>query len=247
MGSTKTEDRMQEDRQEAAKRVAGERVAAMVEDGMCLGLGTGSTAARAIEALGRRIREEGLRLAGVATSFFAERMARAHGIRLLTFDEVDELDLAFDGADEVDPALNLIKGRGAAHTREKVVASCARRFVVLVDESKLVDRLGTKRPVPVEVLPMAAAPVQRALERMGARAELRMGQQKDGPVVTDQGLWVIDATFPGGLDDPAACGRALRALPGVLDHGLFIGMATEVLVGMPGGDVRRLLPAEGHR
>ena len=126
-----------------AKKAAGEKVAAMVEPGMRLGLGTGSTAAWAIRALGRRVREEGLRVVGVPTSYAAEQLARAEGIPLVTLADVEALDLAFDGADEVSPELNLIKGRGAAHTREKVVASLARRFVVLVDESKLVDRLRT--------------------------------------------------------------------------------------------------------
>ncbi|GIV59969.1 ribose-5-phosphate isomerase RpiA [Rhodocaloribacter litoris] len=224
----------------AAKRAVGEQVAAMVEDGMCLGLGTGSTAACALEALGRRIRDEGLHVSGIPTSFFAEQLARTCGIPLVTFEDVDRVDLAFDGADEVDPHLNLIKGRGAAHTREKVVATQAARFVVLVDETKLVDRLGTRMPVPVEVLPMAARPVRRALERLGARAELRMGARKDGPVVTDQGFWVIDARFEAGLDDPAALDHALKRLPGVLDHGLFIGLATDVLVGEEDGGVRHL-------
>lgn len=233
---------MTTDPRAAAKRAVGERVAAMVADGMRLGLGTGSTAARAIEALGRRVRAEGLRVAGIPTSFFAERLAREHGIPLTTFDAVDRLDLAFDGADEVDPNLDLIKGRGAAHTREKVVAAQARRFVVLVDETKLVGRLGAKMPLPVEVLPMAATPVMRALERMGARPELRMGLRKDGPVVTDQGFWIVDAHFDGGIEDPAALDAALLALPGVLDHGLFIARATDVLVGEPGGAVRRLRP-----
>lgn len=223
-----------------AKKAAGEKVAAMVESGMRLGLGTGSTAAWAIRALGRRVREEGLRVVGVPTSYAAEQLARAEGIPLVTLADVEELDLAFDGADEVSPELNLIKGRGAAHTREKVVASLARRFVVLVDESKLVDRLGTRWPVPIEVLPMAAEPVLRQLRRIGAEPVLRMGKCKDGPVVTDQGFWVIDARFPGGIDDPHALAVTLSTMPGVLDHGLFLGLATDVLVGQADGQVRHI-------
>ena len=222
--------------QQAAKKAVGEQAAAMVEAGMRVGLGTGSTAAFAIAALGRRVREEGLEITGTPTSFAAERLARQHKIPLATLDELDELDLAFDGADEVDPALNLIKGRGGAHTREKVVAWVARRFLVLADASKMVERLGTHHPVPVEVLPMATAPVSRALEQLGADPALRMAERKDGPVVTDQGLWILDARFDA-LTDPADLDRRLNALPGVLGHGLFIGMATDVLVGTPGGEV----------
>lgn len=220
-----------------AKRRVGQEVAGWVEDGMVVGLGTGSTAVRAIEALGRRTREEALSLRCVATSFFAERAARELGLPLVTLDDVDRIDLAFDGADEVGPEFHLIKGRGAAHTREKVVESNADRFVVLVDESKLVDRMGTKFPVPVEVLPMACPSVMRRLAALGCVPTLRIGQRKDGPVVTDQGFWVIDALFDGGFDDPVALDRALHAIPGVLEHGLFVGLATDVLIGRSDGSI----------
>jgi ribose 5-phosphate isomerase A len=235
--------------QDKAKRIVGRAAAALVEDGMRLGLGTGSTTARALEALGRRIAEEGLRVVGVPTSFAAERLARAHGIPLTTLDDVDALDLAFDGADEVAEAggaLLLIKGRGAAHTREKVVAAAAERFVVLIDPSKEVDRLGATMPVPVEVLPFAEAPVARALRALGGEPALRMGERKDGPVVTDQGFWILDTSF-GPIADAAALDAALHALPGVLDHGLFLGLATDVLVGEAGGEVRHRRASEGRR
>jgi ribose 5-phosphate isomerase A len=178
-------------------------------------------------------------MVGTPTSFAAERRARELGIPLATLDELDALDLAFDGADEVSPALDVIKGRGAAHTREKVVASLARSFVVLVDASKLVDTLGTRMPVPVEVLPMAATPVMRTLTRLGARPVLRMGTSKDGPVVSDQGFWIVDAFFPGILD-PSALNHAILSIPGVLDHGLFIDLVTSMLVGEDDGTVRRI-------
>lgn len=206
---------------------------------MRVGLGTGSTAACAIEVLGCRIREEGLRFTGTPTSFFSEHLARKHGIPLLTLDDLDRLDLVLDGADEVDPRLNLIKGRGGAMTREKVVAAMADRFVVLADASKLVDRLGTRVALPVEVLPMAVAPVRRRLEALGARPELRVGSGKDGPVVTDQGFWILDAHFDG-IEAPEALDRALCDIPGVLNHGLFLGMATDVLVGESDGSVRHM-------
>ncbi len=231
-----------------ARRAAGAAAAAMVEDGMRLGLGTGSTAAEAIAALGQRVREDGLSIVGVATSFSAERLARRHGVPLVSLDDLGldtatpgtpVLDLALDGTDEVDPALNLIKGRGAAHTREKVVASLAARFVVLADAGKLVDRLGTRAAVPVEVVPMAAPAVARALRGLGGEPLLREGKAKDGPVVTDQGLWIIDAHFTSGIDEAAVLSRAISDIPGVLDHGIFVGLATEALIGMPDGSVDR--------
>lgn len=224
---------------DAAKQAAGAHAAAFVEDGMHVGLGTGSTTAYAIEALGRRVREEDLEIQGVPTSFAAERLARTCGIPLITLDDVERLDIAFDGADEIDDALNLIKGRGAAHTREKVVAAQADRFVILGDPSKRVSQLGSAMPVPIEVLPMAIEPVMRAVRRLGANPELRMGSRKDGPVVTDQGFWVVDAQFEG-IDAPAEVDCALLTTPGVLDHGLFLGMATDVLIGRPDGTVEHL-------
>ena len=231
-----------------AKQAAGEAAARLVSDGMRLGLGTGSTTAFAIAALGRRVRDEGLRVAGVPTSFAAERLARTHGVPLLTVDDlgldalapgVPALDVAIDGADEVDPGLDLIKGRGGAHVREKVVAALAGRFVVLVDASKRVARLGTTMPVPVEVLPLAAEAVARSLRGLGAVPVLRMARAKDGPVVTDQGLWILDARFDG-IGDARAVSEAIDCLPGVLGHGLFLGMATDVLVGRADGSVEHV-------
>jgi ribose 5-phosphate isomerase A len=224
------------DLQAAAKKAVGEHVASLISSGMTLGIGTGSTAAMAIEALGRRIAEEGLQVRGVATSFAAERLARQHGIGLTTLDEIPDLDLAFDGADEVDPAFTLIKGRGAAQTREKIVASRAKQFIVLVDESKMVDKLGYRMPLPVEVVPMAVTPVMKVLCALGATAEIRMGMKKDGPVVSDQGMWVVDAMFDG-ISDPEHVNDVLLKTPGVVDHGLFIGLATQVLVGTSEGTV----------
>ena len=235
------------DAQADAKRAAGQAAADLVEDGMRLGLGTGSTTAYAIEAIGRRVRD-GLQVVGVPTSFAAERLARAAGVPVVSLGELGleslpagqaPLDLALDGADEVSPEGVLIKGRGGAHVREKVVAALAARFVVLVDDSKRVERLGTTRPVPVEVLPFAEPAVARSLRALGAEPVLRMARAKDGPVVTDQGLWILDARFDG-IDSPAELGAAIDGLPGVLGHGLFIGMATDALVGQADGHVRHL-------
>jgi len=220
---------------DAAKQAAAEAAVQLVDDGMCLGLGSGSTTAYALEALGRRIQAEDLDVRGVPTSFATERRARTHGIPLASLDEAPMLDLALDGADEVDEAFRLIKGGGGAHSREKVVAYQAERFVVLVDPTKEVDQLGTQFPVPVEVLPMAVTPVVRTLEEAGATPTLRTAEAKDGPVVTDQGLWILDAQFPDGIAAPDKLDRLLCDRPGVLDHGLFLNMATDVLVGHPDG------------
>lgn len=224
--------------QDDAKALLGRELASIVSDGMTLGVGTGSTAALAISAIGDRVRAEHLSLAGVPTSLASERLCRANGIGLVTLDDIQQLDLAFDGADEVDPAMRLIKGRGAAHAREKVVAAAARRVIILADHTKRVDRLGTRMPLPVEILPMALGPVSRRLQTLGARPVLRSGDGKDGPTVTDQGLWIVDAHFDA-IDDPSAVNDALLNTPGVLDHGLFIGLASEVWFGEADGSVSR--------
>lgn len=227
-----------------SKRAVGNAAASFVDDGMTLGLGTGSTTAEALRAIGERIRTESLKVRGVPTSFAAERLARSYGIPLVTLDEVDRLHVAFDGADEVaaDPSggFFLVKGRGAAQTQEKVVASQADRFVVLVDPSKHVKRIGEKMPLPVEFLPMAAAPVARALEKLGGSPELRLGLRKDGPVVTDQGFWIYDVVL-SGEEDLYALDRAIHSIPGVLEHGLFINLATDILIGKEDGSVEHLV------
>ncbi|MEM0964086.1 MAG: ribose-5-phosphate isomerase RpiA, partial [Bacteroidota bacterium] len=222
------------DPQNEAKQAAGNAAALLVEPGMRLGLGTGSTTAFAIEAIGRRVREERLDVVGVPTSFAAEQLARRHGVPTVDLADLGmdnlptaqaPLDLAIDGADAVDPSAYLIKGRGAAHVREKVVASLAARFAVLVDASKLVEKLGIGTVVPVEVLPFAHASVARALRGLGAEPDLRMGRHKVGPVVTDQGFWIVDASFPG-IEVPAELALTMDQIPGVLGHGLFVGLAT---------------------
>ena len=212
------------------KKTVGVEAARMVGRGDVVGLGTGSTAVFMIEELGRRVREENLDVVGIPTSFDASVLARKNGIPAGTPDDVERIDIAVDGADEVDPAKNLIKGRGAAHLREKIVDGMADRFVVIVDESKLVDRLGSKCPVPLEVLPMAVQPVMRAVEALGGAPLLRMAAHKDGPVITDQGNMVVDARFDG-IDDPGEMERTLNNIPGILENGLFVGMATEILIG----------------
>ncbi len=223
-----------------AKRRTGIEAASMVVTDQVVGLGTGSTAAHAIEELGRRIREESLRIVGIPTSYQAARLAREHGVPVRSMDDVGGIDIAIDGADEVDPVRNLIKGGGGAHTREKVVASAAGLFVVVVDESKIVRILGEKTAIPVEVIPMAVAPASRKLRDLGGVAELRMGLRKDGPVITDEGNLILDVRF-GPVANPAGLERAINAIPGVLDNGLFVGLAGIVLVGVEGAsEVRRI-------
>ena len=203
------------------------RAASQAEPGMVIGLGTGRAAAGFVRELGERVRN-GLAVRGIPTSRATESLASSLGIPLIGFEEVAAVDLAVDGADEVDPDLNLIKGHGGALVRERVVAAAASRFVVLVGPEKLSHRLGAQRSVPVEAIPFAAPQVRRALERMGAIAEIRI--ESDGnPFVTDNRNLLVNAAF-GEIADPAALHRKIRDIPGVLDSGLFAGMADEVLV-----------------
>lgn len=225
--------------QNSAKRAAAEKAVSFVASGMRVGLGTGSTTAFAIELIGRRIRDEGLDVIGTPTSSSATLLAREHGVPIRSLEELGRLDIAIDGADEVDPKLDLIKGRGAAHTREKIVASEADRFVVLVDDSKIVDQLGSHMPVPIEIVPMAIISVSRRVTLLGGDPVLRQGLRKDGPIVTDQGLWILDVDF-GPIPDPSELDQQLSSLPGVLEHGLFIGLTTDVLIGSADGSVRHL-------
>jgi ribose 5-phosphate isomerase A len=202
------------------KKAAGIAAAARVSDGERVGLGTGSTAAFAIAELGRRAREEGLRIECVATSLQSRNLALDAGLTVLALDRVAELDISIDGADEIDPALNLIKGGGAAHTLEKLVHSMSKRFIVVADPSKLSETLGTKFRVPVETLPFAAAYVAKALRELGAQSvDLRSGSGKDGPVITDNGNIVLDARF--SISDPAALEAQLKSIAGVVESGVF--------------------------
>jgi ribose 5-phosphate isomerase A len=213
------------------KKEVGIAAAQRVQSGMVVGLGTGSTTAFAIEELGRRIASGELTdIVGIPTSFQASVLGKKYGIPIRSLDDVDRVDVAIDGADEVDPAKTLIKGGGAAHTREKVVDSLAALFIVVVDESKLVDRLGSTFAVPLEVLPMAIAPVTRAVEKLGGKPDLRMGVKKDGPVITDQGNMVLDVTFDA-IADAAGLEQTLNNIPGVVENGLFVGVADVILVG----------------
>jgi ribose 5-phosphate isomerase A len=213
------------------KQLVGFAAADRVKSGTIVGLGTGSTTAYTIQALGDRLKSGQLKdIKGVPTSFQSEVLAKQYGVPLTTLDEIDRIDIAIDGADEVDPQLNLIKGGGAAHTREKVVDYLAAQFIVVVDSSKVVDKLGSTFKVPVEVLPMAITPVTRAIEKLGGKPELRMGVKKAGPVITDQGNMVLDVKFDN-LDNPGELEKTLNNIPGVLENGLFVNCTDLVLVG----------------
>ena len=217
------------------KRRAGERAAEEVRDGDVVGLGTGSTAAYAIRAIGEAV-GAGLDVRGVPTSFDARRVAREAGVPIRSLDEIDGIDLAIDGADRIDRDRAAIKGGGAAHAREKVVDAAADRFVAVVDPSKVVDTLA--RPVPLEVLPDAYAAVERGIETLGGESTLRRGKAKDGPVVTDNGNLLLDCSF-GAIDDPEALARTLSGVPGVVEHGLFVDLVDTAYVGTDDG-VERL-------
>jgi ribose 5-phosphate isomerase A len=224
---------MQEKTGNEMKREAGYYAAGIVEDGMVVGLGTGSTIAFAMERIAERIKE-GLRIQGVPTSYQAEIRARDLAIPLTTLEDYPELDLAIDGADQVDGRLCLIKGRGAALTREKCVAAAAEELVIVVDESKITTILNA--PVPVEVIPFALRPVMLGIRALGGDPVLRQGIRKDGPVITDNGNFVLDCSF-GSIDDPGRLEGLLSLMPGVLSCGLFCAFTdkTTVVVGRRDG------------
>jgi ribose 5-phosphate isomerase A len=217
--------------QDDRKRAVGRQAAELVQSGMIVGLGTGSTAAHLVERLGERVRE-GLRIRAVPTSERTAEQAARCGIELVTLDQCPELDLAIDGADQVDPAGHLIKGLGGALYREKLVARASREFVVIVDADKMVDRLGEGCPVPVEIERAEEPHLAAALRAHGADPRLR--GERDAPYVTDNGNWILDAHF-GAISDPASLEREINGLTGVLDNGLFPAMTDRVLIGDPSG------------
>ncbi len=220
---------------EEMKKLVAKEALKYIEDDMIVGLGTGSTTAYFIKMLGKMIMNEELfDVYGLPTSYQARILALESGVPVVSLDEVDAIDIAVDGADEVDPHLNLIKGRGAALTMEKIIEYRAGTFLVLVDESKLVEYLGQKMPVPIEVIPAAWRVIKEELEVFNATAELRMGVKKDGPVVTDNGNFILDAKFEG-IEDPLDLEIELNNIPGVVENGIFADIADIVLVGTKEG------------
>ena len=226
------------DLQDQMKQAVAEAATEQIRSGMVVGLGSGSTAALMIRSLGAKLQRGELQdVIGVTTSFQGEVLAAELGIPLKSLNAIERIDLAIDGADEVDPDFQLIKGGGACHVQEKLVARRADRFVVVVDASKLVERLNLGFLLPVEVLPGAWRQVQGQLLEMAGEAQLRMAQRKAGPVVTDQGNLVLDVKFAGGIADPVGLEREINNLPGVLENGLFVNITDQVLVGEIQGGV----------
>ena len=218
------------------KEVAGRRAAELVQSGMTLGLGTGSTVFFTLQRLAERIQEEGLELRGVPTSVDTQTKAGDLGIPLCTLEEVSAIDLTIDGADEIDGGFHMVKGGGGALLREKVVASISAREAIVVGPEKVVERLADRFPLPLEVVPFARPVVARALSARGFEPHLRM-QAEGQPFLTDNGNEILDARYPGGLTDPVGTERELVAIPGVVECGLFIGMCQTLVVGHPDGRV----------
>jgi ribose 5-phosphate isomerase A len=229
---------------DALKRVAAEAAVQLVDDGMVVGLGSGTTASFAIDALAQR-RREGLRILAIPTSANSAAQATAAGIPLTSFSEHKQIDLTIDGADEVERGtLNLIKGRGAALLGEKIVAAASRRLVIAIDGSKLVNRLGTSAPVPVEVVPFGLEATRLALEVLGASVDLRLTSART-PLITEHGNRILDCSF-GPIADPARLEQRIKRVVGVIESGLFISRADPVFVAFAGG-VQRLDSARAHR
>ena len=213
------------------KKIVADAAIKEVESGMILGLGSGSTAALMIKSLADEIHSGKLQnIRGVATSFQSEVLALELDIPLIDLASVSKIDLAIDGADEVDQGFQLIKGGGACHVREKLVASKADKLLIVVDESKLVKKLNQSFPLPVEVLPNAWKQVQEVILEMNGISTLRMATKKAGPVVTDQGNLILDVLFNGGIKNPKEIEMGINNIPGVLENGLFVDLTDKVLV-----------------
>ena len=213
--------------QDDTKLLAARRSMDYVENGMRVGLGSGSTAKLVLELLGERVRQ-GLKIVGIPTSQAAADLAIAQGIPLTDFDHLQHLDIDIDGADEVGPGLALIKGGGGALLHEKIVARAAKRVVIVVGDGKVVPLLG-KFPLPVEVVPFAAKLVENSLEAIGGHPKLRMKKDGSGPYITDEQNYIFDCAF-GLIEDPKALAASIDQITGVVEHGLFLNIATEVIV-----------------
>ena len=221
------------------KEIAGNKAAEYITDGMVVGLGTGSTAEFAIKAIGARV-ATGLRITAISTSEASTQLAESLDIEVLSLEDEPVVDLTIDGADEVDPDFNLVKGLGGALLREKIVASASTREIIIIDPSKLVDKLGTKAPLPVEVVPFAWPLVQRRLMDQHLRAALRRNTDGHEPYVTDNGNFILDCHFPQGIAAAAETERQINDIPGVIENGLFVDLTDIVVIGQEDGSCRIL-------
>jgi ribose 5-phosphate isomerase A len=211
------------------KTIAGKRAASLIEDGQIVGVGSGTTVSYFIKYLGERIKNEGLSIKTVPSSYQVYLELLESGVTTTSMDEYPNLDITIDGADEVDERLNLIKGGGAALTREKIIDTYTSKLVIIIDSSKYVKNLG-KFPLPLEVLPMALFPIKNKLKELGGEPETRMGVKKMGPVITDNGNFIIDCKF-NVIDQPENLERKLKMLPGVIENGLFVNLTDLVIIG----------------
>lgn len=215
--------------QERWKKNAAKEAAKLVEDDMIVGIGSGSTLAEVVRILGEKGSKADFVCGSIATQKLAERL----GLNVVSLEKNSQVDITIDGADEVDPKLSMIKGGGGAHTREKIVASAAREVAIVVDKTKLVDNLGEKNPVPVEIIPFAGEYIAGLLENLGSETKLRISGSGE-LFVTDNGNYIIDADF-GILENPSELETALNEVPGVIENGIFVDMADEIFVGYENG------------
>lgn len=225
---------------DAMKRLVGVHAADLIKDGMKVGIGTGSTVGFLIEELGRRV-GQGLQIHAAATSYQTRLLCKENGIPLLDCMLLDHLDIAIDGADEIDPSLNAIKGGGAAHTLEKVIASMSDVFILIADETKLVSQLCTNFPLPVEVIPAALSLAEKRIRELGGKPRIRKAIRKDGPIISENGNFILDITFHTAPEDLELLDIQLKKIPGLLETGLFLGLAQKALIGSK-QSVQVLLP-----
>ncbi|PWD99700.1 ribose-5-phosphate isomerase RpiA [Marinilabilia rubra] len=222
------------------KKIVAESAVKYIQDGMVVGLGSGTTAHWFIKKLGQMV-EDGLEIKAVATSVESEVLAKELEIPIVNFEEIDQIDVTVDGADEVDPGLNLIKGGGGALLREKIVANACQQLIIIVDETKKVKHLGTF-PLPVEVVPFALSLTKKKVEELGCKSEIRMSDENHR-YRTDNGNFILDCEF-GNISHPQELHQQLNMIPGVVDNGLFINLAPRVLVGYKNGNIETLKKSE---
>jgi len=227
------------DWKEKAKKTAALEAVKHVRDGFIVGLGSGSTAAYAIAEIGRRIREEEIEVLGIPTSTQAFYLAIRHGIPLTTLDEHPTIDLTIDGADQIDKNLNLIKGMGGALTREKIVALCSKKVIIVADETKLVEKLGENHPIPIEIVPFAAKYVISRIEELGGKPKIREAKGKVGPVITDNGNYILDVTFKQ-IENLTELNEKLKLITGIVETGLFLNLAHQAYLGKKDGNLIKL-------